>query len=141
MEIGATKSRLGSRLAVCQIAGTIAGILITSLFGFLTGPHRAPLTGSYAGDLFVVLTSALVFGIPFYAASVLVLQAFTKSILARPLLWCVGLPGLALVGAIAAFSPTEYQGVHWIVLIPLCASLAGGFFYWWQATRPLTCVR
>ena len=141
MAISATKNRLGGRLAVCQAAGTVVGISIAAIVGFLLSPPTSPYTGSYGGDFTMVLAVAFMVGIPFYAAAVLVLHTFTKSILAHPFIWCVMTPAVVLAVTMAAFPPISYQGIYWVTLIAFCALLTGVFFFWWQVKIPLAYVR
>ena len=95
---------------------------------------------SYGSDLAAVMLFALALNIPFYAATVLVLHNFAESILARPVMWCVSIPALMLVGALLAFPPW-HQGIIWIAVIPLCAMVAGLVFVAWQIKRPMIYVR
>lgn len=140
MAIAATKNRLGGRLAVCQVAGTVAGLTVASIAArFLREPVPS-ISGMQLRDLAFFALGALAINVPFYAASVLILHAFTKSILAHPIAWCIGGTGIALVAALVAFPPIVYGGIFWIALIPLCASFAGVTFVWWQAKNPLTYV-
>ncbi|MDB5699789.1 MAG: hypothetical protein JWN69_2593 [Alphaproteobacteria bacterium] len=140
MAVPATKNRLGGRLAVCQVAGTVAGLMVAIIAGRLLRGPVPPTSGSQVRDIAFLALGALAINVPFYAATVLILHAFTKSILAYPIAWCIGIPGLLLVAALVAFPPVIYGGIFWIALIPLCASFAGLTFVWWQAKSPLIFV-
>ena len=107
----------------------------------MLAPSTLPSTGTYGGDFMTLLAIAFGFGIPFYAAAVLVLHTFTKSILAHPIIWCVATPALVLAVTPIAFPPAHYQGIFWVTLIPLCTLLTGVLFVWWQAKMPLVYVR
>jgi hypothetical protein len=130
----ATKNRLGGRLAASQFLGTVAGLLITGIAGQLM------LSGSYStAEVPQIVIGGLIFSVPFYAAAVLVLHNFAKSILANPLVWCVGIPGGVLLGCLIAFPPSK-DGVYWIDLIPFCALCSGMIFFIWQRKSPLEYV-
>jgi len=113
---------------------------MTFIGGSISGERSSPVMGSYGSDFAAITIVALALNIPFYAVTVLVLHTFTKSILARPILWCVGIPALTLACALLAFPPTRYDGIIWIALIPLCALFAGLGFAGWQIKSPMLCV-
>ncbi|MGZ3249788.1 MAG: hypothetical protein ACXWIW_08660 [Croceibacterium sp.] len=137
----ATKNRLSLRLLVCQALGTLAGLMVASLFGFAVGAPMQAVTGSFIDDVLLVLLFAFLLNIPFFALAAIILFGFTRSVLAYPIIWCVCLPGGALVAALIAFPPQRYGGMFWIALIPLCALVAGVIFSIWQAKSPLAYVR
>lgn len=140
MPVPATKNRLGTRLAVCHVVGTVTGLLIASVAGQLLGAPSSPVDGSFGRDVVVVTMVALALNVPLYAATILVLHNFTKSILAHPFVWCVTIPTLMLVAALLAFPPTQHGGVIWIAVVPLCALLAGLAFAGWQVKSPMVYI-
>jgi hypothetical protein len=137
----ATKNQLSLRLLVCQALGTVGGLLLASLIGFLLEAPMQPMMGSYVGDALVIALVAFTLGIPFFGVAAMILFAFPKSVLEHPILWGVVFPGCLLAVALIAFPPLEYRGIFWIALIPLCALVAGLVFAYWQAKSPLVCDR
>jgi drug/metabolite transporter (DMT)-like permease len=131
MAQAATKSVLGSRLAVSQLVGTIAGLVITGIISQLVSSRSVSPFG-----LPTVVVGGLLFGLPFYAAAVLVLHNFTRSVLAHAVAWCLGIPSLILIGSFTAFPP-DSNGVYWINLIPICALCSGAVFLLWLRKSPL----
>jgi len=133
----ATPGRLARRLAACQLVGTFAGLLVAVAIGGLYRPLTAA-TGSLLSDALLIALFALgLFGPVFYGIALLLLLAFTRSILLRPFLWSVAAPLALLALALWALPIAEREGVHWIALIPLCAAFAGILFYAWLRTSPL----
>ncbi|MEO5772732.1 MAG: hypothetical protein ABIQ32_01260 [Sphingomicrobium sp.] len=126
----ATKNRLGGRLAVAQLVGTVFGVLIIAL----AGPE--PISVSWWEGLSLLLIGALSFGIPAYALAVLVLHIFTRSILHRPFVWCIAVPGALF--ALSLLAPAPPNSVHWLSAMAFCAVLAGVVFLVWQLRRPMT---
>lgn len=126
----ATKNRLGARLAVCQLVGTICGLAATSFSSSGETPKFI--------DIELLGLGALVLGIPAYALAVLVLHNFTRSILNHMLLWCIGLPGALLAMSLTLHSPPG--AVHWTTAMALSALLAGLMFLIWQRVRPMALV-
>jgi hypothetical protein len=133
--VPATKNRLGARLAVCQLVGTICGLAAPSLASSGGTPK---FTDLWWMEMELLGVGALVFGIPAYALAVLVLHNFTRSILNHTLLWCVGLPGALL--AMSLTIPSPPGSIHWITAMTLCALLAGLMFLIWQRVRPMAIV-
>jgi hypothetical protein len=134
----ATPGRLAFRLGVCQLLGMIAGLETARLVGAAYGHSGPSLTGSYVQDLLIIAVVALLaFGVPFFGLALIVLLIFIRSVLRRPFLWSVALPAALLALALWAFPIAELEGILWIVLIPLSATLAGMFFYIWARIAPL----
>ena len=131
MAKAATKTVLGGRLAVSQLVGTVAGLVITGISSQLMFSQSVSLSG-----LPQIIVGGLIFGIPFYAAAVLVLHNFTRSILTHPVAWCLGVPSVILIGSFIAFPPVT-NGVYWVNLIPICALCTGIVFLLWLQKSPL----
>jgi hypothetical protein len=131
--VPATKNRLGARLAVCQLLGTVCGLAVLALL-----PSGGPttFTDMWWTEITILGVGALGFGIPAYALAVLVLHNLTRSILNHTFLWCVGLPGVLL--AMSLSIPGPPHSIHWITAMTFCALLAGAMFLVWQRLRPMT---
>ena len=134
--------RLAGRLALCQVFGTLAALVFNWLLSliWMPGPPAVSLFGGPIQDFAALYFGALCFGIPFYFLALLILQVETASVLMRPLFWCVGIPGVLLVIALAVFPPARIGGIFWIALIPLSALFAGTMFYAWLQRKPLTSI-
>lgn len=137
----ATKNRLGLRLLGCQALGTLVGLAVVPLFGFVAGAPMTAITGSYPKDFLLVLSFAVAFNIACFAPAAIILFGFTRSVLAHPVIWCICLPGAGLAAGLIAFPPQQFGGVSCITLIPLCAVIAGVIFTIWQARSPLVHIR
>ena len=84
----------------------------------------------------VLIVGALLFGIPAYAITVLVLHAFAGSILRHPFVWCIAVPVGLL--ALSLLIPPRPAPIHWLTALALCVAVAGATFYSWQRVRPMT---
>jgi hypothetical protein len=131
--VPATKNRLGARLAVCQLVGTVCGLAALVL---LPSDGTTKFTDMWWTEIMILGVGALGFGIPAYALAVLVLHFLTRSILNHTLLWCVGLPGVLL--AMSLMIPGPPHSIHWVTAMAFCALLAGVIFLVWQRLRPMT---
>ena len=134
------RGRLAGRLAVCQILGTVVGIITAVHLSRIWAPFPPPdsLTGNVLLDMAVMLLVGLGFGIPFYCVALLILHNATRSIIAHPFTWCIGVPSALLAAALLAFPPAKVGGIYWVSLIPLCALFAGTIFYVWLRGSPLS---
>ena len=132
MNYPATKNRLGGRLAVAQLGGTACGLFLV----LLLSPDPAPFTVRWWDDYLLLIIGGLLFGIPAYAITVLVLHAFTGSILRHPFIWCIAAPVGLL--ALSLLLRTPPGSIHWLTALALCVALAGAIFYAWQRARPMT---
>jgi hypothetical protein len=131
--VPATKNRLGARLAVCQLVGTVCGL---AMLVPLSSGWTPTFTGTWSSEIRLLGVGAVGLGIPAYALAVLVLHNLTRSILNHTLLWCVGLPGVLLASSLTIPGPPH--AIHWITAMTFCALLAGVIFLVWQRLRPMT---
>jgi hypothetical protein len=127
----ATPGRLVLRLAGCQLIGTAVGLAVVAANGVASG--RPPTTDSYLQDWAMAMLLATGFGIPFFAACLLILLWFARPILRRPFLWAVIPPAILLALSLWTFR----IGIDGIVLIPFCATFSGVAFVAWQRIAPL----
>lgn len=134
MDYPATKARLGGRLAVAQMVGTACGLFLIGLLQ----PDPAPFTVRWWDQMTLLFIGGLIIALPAYAIGVLVLHAFTDSILRHPFRWCIGFPGGLL--ALSLLMPSAPHTMHWLTGISLCALVAGLVFLLWQHLRPLTAL-
>jgi hypothetical protein len=117
------------------LAGLVTASALSPIWRF---SPSAPLFGSATADFIFALVVALIFGVPFYGLVIFIFRSAAVLILKRPFVWCVGIPALLLTGAVLAFPPARYEGIHWIALIPLSALFSGAAFYGWHRLDPLS---
>jgi hypothetical protein len=132
-------ARLASRLAVCQILGTLSGV--ASAVALSPIWHHFPPPDSFTGsplfDFVGMVLFGLAFGIPFYGLALFVLRSAAVSILRHPFIWCIIIPATLLAVALVAFPPARVGGIYWIAVIPLSALFSGIIFYFWQLWHPV----
>ena len=128
----ATKSRLGGRLLVAQLVGMACGLFLV----LLLPSDPAPFTARWWDGYLLLIIGGLLFSIPAYAITVLVLLAFAGSILRHPFVWCIAVPVGLL--ALSLLIPSRPDPIHWLTALAVCVALAGATFYAWQRLRPMT---